>query len=161
MDYQIKLYQRPGLSDNGIGEQIAAIAKELVGEWFTPEVPEDVGLDLKFQDALCLEGGGKVIAFIVFTGYNGALNPTLMATRPEARGQGYGSQLMAHLIEHARQLGFKQIDVETFPPEQRPCYQATVAFYQKHGFVIDRVVDGLWDTGPALKLVKRLKDQGH
>jgi len=156
MNCEMKLYQRPGVQNAAIAEQIVAISEELVGEWFTPEVPEDVALDLKFQDALCLEGGGKVIAFIVFTSYNGALNPTLMATRPEARGQGYGSQLMAHLIEHARQLGFKQIDVETFPPEQKPCYGATVAFYQKHGFVIDRVVSGLWDTGPALKLVRRL-----
>jgi GNAT superfamily N-acetyltransferase len=160
MDCKINLYQRPGLMHTAIAEQIVAIAEELTGEWFTPGVPEDTRLDLKFQDALCLEGEGKVVAFIVFTIGDGAINLSLVGVRLEARGKGYGSKLMEHLTEHVRQLGFKQIDVWTFLPEQKPCYEATVAFYQKHGFGIDRIVGGLWDTGPALKLVKRLGGRG-
>jgi ribosomal protein S18 acetylase RimI-like enzyme len=155
-DERINLYQRPGVSDPLIVEQTMSIVEELVGEWFTPDVPDSTRRDLQFQDVLCLEVDGRVTAFIMFVGYEGSISLTLMGTRPGARGQGLGSRLLKHLFEHVAQLGFDRIEVLTVPPEFKPCYEATVKFYQKHGFVIDKEIPGLWESCPALKLVRTL-----
>ncbi len=159
MDYSIDLCQRPGLIDMAITEQVVDITKELTGEWFTPDVPDSVRMDLKFQDVVCLEIGGKVVAFIMFTSCDGAINLTLVGARLNARGKGYGSRLMEYLIKHVRHLGFNRMEVLTIPPKQMPRYEATVCFYQKHGFVIDREITDLWESSPALKLVKSLTPQ--
>lgn len=155
MSYAIVLHHRPALDNPDITEQIAHIAQELTGEWFTPDVAESIHLDLLFQDALCLEVEGKVFAFILFTGCDGAISITIMGASPGFRRRGYGSDLMEYLIRHASELGFNRIEVLTVPPAQKPHYGATIHFYEKHGFIIEKELTGLWQSGSALKLVRR------
>ena len=152
---RICLYCRPPAC---IIEQIVALAGLLTGEWFTANVPEDTRRDLLFQDVFCAELGRHVIGCLMFTSLDGSLHITLMATHPAFHGQGIGSRLMERFIRHARQLGFERIVVLTVPPEITPSYHATVHFYQKHGFVLNRHYTELWEHG-ALELVKVLKSE--
>lgn len=155
VQHSISLYRRPGGDAPLVVDQIVAIARELTGEWFAPDVPEALPSDLKFHDALCLEFGRRVASFITFTSMDGSLLITLMGTDPSVRGQGHGSRLMRALFDHARELGFADIVVQTVPPSAKPGYAATVRFYQEHGFVIEKEYKELWETG-ALELRKRL-----
>lgn len=91
----------------------------------------------------------------MFTGMDGSLLMTLLGTRPCFRGQGYGSQLMEALFDHARSLGFADVTLLTVPPSVDPRRVATIGFYQKHGFEIEKEYKELWDTG-ALQLRKTL-----
>lgn len=151
----IQLYQRPGVGDKPIVDELVAITRELTGEWFTPDVPEYLPRDLMFQDALCLKVDDIVASFIVFTSFGGSLLITLMGTAPSARGQGHGSKLMEAFFDHARSLGFADITLLTVPPSVDPSRAATVGFYQKHGFVIEKEYKELWQNG-ALQLRKTL-----
>jgi len=78
-----------------------------------------------------------------------------MGTDPAVRGRGYGSMLMERLFEDARNLGFTQVVAMTVPPDRKPSYSKTVAFYESHGFVVVRRYNDLWEVG-ALELVKDL-----
>jgi len=149
---RICLYCRPPAH---IAEQIVKLVQLLTGEWFTANVPEDTRRDLLFQDAFCAESDNHVIGCLVFTSWDGNMHITMMATHPAFRGQGIGSRLMEHVICHARQLGFDRIVVMTVAPEAKPSYHATVSFYQKHGFFLNRYYAELWEHG-ALELMKSL-----
>jgi GNAT superfamily N-acetyltransferase len=83
------------------------------------------------------------------------MNITLMGTNPRYRGMGYGSRLIEYLFDHARQLRFCTVEVFTVPPGKKPAYHSTVAFYQKHGFVIEKEYQELWECG-AVRLIKKL-----
>lgn len=107
-----------------------------------------------FQDVLCLRADGQAAAFLMFTGLDGAIHITLMATKSGLRGKGYGSRLVGYLVEQMVQWGFERIEVMTVPPHQKPQYAGTVRFYQKHGFVVEREMPGIWRSGSALKLVR-------
>ncbi len=153
-DWCIQLYQRPsGL----VVDEIVALAKALVSDWFTPNVPGDARRDLAFHDVLCLYHRERLVSFLMFTSIDGALNITLMGTDPAERGHGAGSRLMTHFFEHAKGLGYDQIIAMTVPPDVKPVYAPTVRFYEKHGFVLNRRYDELWESG-AIELIKNLKD---
>ena len=91
----------------------------------------------------------------MFTSLDGRLQILLMGVHPDDRGRGYGSLLMEHLLQHAQALGFAEVVAMTVPAEVKPAYQATIAFYQKHGFVARKRYQELWEDG-ALELVKTL-----
>ena len=152
-NYVIQLVQRPA---NQVAEEIVNLVRLLSPEWFTHDVPEDTRRDLLFQDAFCLRQNDNLISSLVFTCWDGALNITLFATHPDYRGQGWGSILMRHFVNHARQMGFRQIVVLTVPPDTKPVYQATLQFYEKHNFVLTKRIENLWGSG-TLKLVKTLE----
>jgi ribosomal protein S18 acetylase RimI-like enzyme len=148
----IEHYQRPC---GPIADEIVRIAELLTEHWFTLNVPEDTRRDLLFHDALCLIEGGRVRSFLVFTSRDGRLEITLIGTDPACRGRGYGSLLMERFLQHGRDLGYEQVVAMTVPPEVKPAYAATVAFYKKHGFVEARRYTELWESG-ALELVRDL-----
>jgi ribosomal protein S18 acetylase RimI-like enzyme len=147
----IRLYHRPS---GRVVDEIVGIASLLAGEWFTANVPGDTRRDLLFQDAFCLYETGQLRSFLVFTGWDGGLHITLMGTHPGCRRQGYGSRLMERFLQHAQEMGFDRVVALTVPPDVKPAYQATIAFYTKHGFVETRRYRELWEQG-AVELVKR------
>lgn len=156
MSVTIQLHQRPAtLGGNPVVDQIVGVAEQLTDLWFTPNVPEDARRDLLFHDALCLYEDGQLRSFLMFTSRDGRLEITLMGTDPAVRGRGYGSMLMERLFEDARNLGFTQVVAMTVPPDRKPSYSKTVAFYESHGFVVVRRYNDLWEVG-ALELVKDL-----
>jgi len=151
----IELYQRPALDNKPAVDQMVAIVSELTGEWFEDDVQEYLPRDLMYQDALCVEVDGKIASFIVFTSFDGSILITLMGTDPSFRGQGLGSKLMEGLFDHARGLGFRDVFLWTVPPSVDPRRAATIGFYQKHGFVIEKEYKELWQDG-ALQMRKTL-----
>lgn len=148
-------YQRPCPSNQAVVEQLVRITHDLTGDWFTDDVPEYLPRDLMYQDALCLEVDGTIASFIVFTSFDGSILVTLMGTDPGARGKGYGSKVMEALFDHARGLGFRDVFLWTVPPSVDQRRTATLGFYQKHGFVIEKEYKELWQNG-ALQLRKML-----
>ncbi len=152
MKNRIKLYKRPGRK---IINHIADIASLLTENWFTPNVPENIRMDLMFQDALCLKKQEEILSFIVFTSLDGSINISLMGTHPDFRNQGFGSVLIEYLFEYVKGLGFGQVTAFTVPPDRKPSYASTVAFYKKHGFRFKKRYNELWESG-ALEFVKEL-----
>ncbi len=152
METTIELHQRP---TGGVAEEVVAIARMLMGEWFTDGVPEETRRDLMFQDLFVLKFDGQVVSFIVFTCWDGSIQITLMGTHPDHRGKGFGSMLMERFFEHVRELGFDRVVALTVPPDAKPSYQLTVRFYESHGFRLTRRYNELWESG-AIELVKEL-----
>jgi ribosomal protein S18 acetylase RimI-like enzyme len=146
------VYCRPS---GAVREEIVSIAKDLTSRWFTKNVPDDTSRDLGFQDVMILKEAGRILSFIMYTCLDGAIQISLMGTRPESMGKGYGSILMKEFCRHIKALGFNQIIVYTVPPDKKPAYTSTLSFYQKHGFSIIRRYDELWESG-AIKLVRDL-----
>ncbi len=149
MSAAITLHQRP---TGAVADEIVRLATLLTDPWFTPNVPADTRRDLRFHDAFCLVEDDRMRAFLVFTGRDGRIEISLMGTDPACRGRGYGSLLMERFLQHARDLGYEQAVAMTVPPEVKPAYAATVAFYKRHGFVEARRYTELWEAG-ALELV--------
>ena len=151
-DCEIEIHQRPS---GAIRDEIVGIAQELTAGWFTSNVPRDTYSDLGFQDVMILKEAGRIVSFIMFTCLDGTIQLSLMGTRLDSRAKGFGSILINKFCEHIRGIGFNRIMVYTVPPDTKPAYSATLAFYQKHGFRITRRFEELWESG-ALQLVKDL-----
>ena len=149
---RVRLHRRPG---GAAAKEIVRIARMLVGPWFTANVPADTKRDLLFQEALCLYLDGRLRSFLVFTSWDGSLHITLMATHPKYRRRGFGSRQMERLLHHAARIGFQQVVALTVPPDVKPGYAETVAFYNKHGFVESRRYADLWEND-ALAMVRTL-----
>jgi putative acetyltransferase len=63
-----------------------------------------------------------------------------MFIHPNYRGKGYSNLLMVTCIDFAKNVGFKQIYLETLPR-----MDSALALYSKHGF--KKIPRGLGDTG--------------
>ncbi len=149
-DCVIEIHQRPS---GAIRDEIVNITQELTSSWFTPNVPHDTYHDLGFQDVMIIKVSDRIESFIMFTCLDGTIQLSLMGTRLESRGKGFGSILIDKFCEYIKSIGFGRIMVYTVPPDTKPAYSATVSFYQKHGFRITRRFEELWESG-AIQLVK-------
>lgn len=150
--YDIVHYSRP---DPAVIEEIVELVSLLTGRWFTANVPADTRRDLLFQDACCVRADGRIVSVLIFTCLDGDIHITLMATHPEYRGKGIGSQLLVHFNEYTKAMGFPRIVLFTVPPDVKEAYYATVAFYEKMGFTIRKRYTELWESG-AIEMVKEL-----
>jgi ribosomal protein S18 acetylase RimI-like enzyme len=104
---------------------------------------------------MVLRQSETVLSFIMFTCLDGDIHISLMGTRPEYIGKGCGSRLMNEYFNYVKELGFERIIVYTVPPDTKPSFYPTVAFYQRHGFEVTKRYDELWETG-ALQLTRKL-----
>lgn len=133
--------------------QIASIAEDYTNDYFTSNVPDDTRSDLRFQRAIYLRNGSEILSFIVFTCLDGCPHITLMATKRNYGGSGYGKILMQHFVNHVTNLGFNCIELFTVLPQSKPVYFSTVAFYKSIGFRIEKEYPNLWESG-AIKMRK-------
>jgi GNAT superfamily N-acetyltransferase len=136
--------------------EVLAIIQPLTGQWFTKEVAKNVVFDLHFQDLAALFANRTLLSFITFTCLNGSIFITLMATKKEHHGKGYGTKLYRWFENCVRRNGFNSIKVQTVPGDVNPNYHGTRAFYEKQGFVFVKRYNELWEHG-AIELVKNLK----
>lgn len=132
---------------------IYKIAQDYTRDYFTLNLPDDTKNDLLFQQVIYLDSNNEIVSFIVFTCWDGSPNITLMATKREYCGKGYGNELINHLVSYLTELGFNRIELLTVPPEVKPIYKNTVAFYKNMGFNIEKVYSQLWESG-AMKMIK-------
>ena len=139
--------------NNKISNEIYDIVKDFTRDFFTPNFPDDIIIDMKFQRVAYLTINDEVISVIVFTSFDGVPQITLMATKREYGGNGYGKILMKSFIEYLSNMGLRKIELYTFIPEKKPINISTVAFYESVGFIRDRDYPYLWEDG-ALKMIK-------
>ncbi len=92
----------------------------------------------------------------MFTSWDGCTYFTLIETHLDYYGHCYRSILIERFLQHATSLGFEMALAMTVPPEVKPAYWATIAFYQKHGFTERRRYQELSENG-AVELVKDLR----
>ncbi|WP_240420352.1 GNAT family N-acetyltransferase [Paenibacillus periandrae] len=156
MNNEITLYQRPGLNNHRIEQQILDITQRMVDRWFSKDVISDTLVDLKFHDVICLEREDQLKSFIIFTSYEGSIRISLMGTDPSEHNKGYGSELLKQFFNYLFINGYKKVELFTVKPNNNPQYTATIAFYQKNGFVLEKEYVEIWQGG-ALKLVKTLE----
>ncbi|TBL74524.1 GNAT family N-acetyltransferase [Paenibacillus thalictri] len=149
---ELNHYRRP---DQKVIGEVAELIRLLTGDWFTDLVREEAERDMLFQDVMCLRIDGSVKAFIIFTSWEGIIRISLMGTDPAHQGQGLGSRLMNDFVDHIQTLGFKQIALLTVPPEVRSCYERTIGFYSRHGFIVSNRYKEI-RAGGAIQMVRNL-----
>jgi GNAT superfamily N-acetyltransferase len=125
-----------------------------VGKWFSDNMPEEVSGDMQFHDVLCIQKEKEVIAFLIYTFWDGKIYISLMATRLDFQGKGLGSRLIERFFSEAKGLGYKSVSVFTLPVDVNPKYSSTIHFYEKHGFKIIKRYTELW-LEAALLLEKK------
>lgn len=134
-------------------DSIYKIIQDYTRDYFTLNLPDDTKNDLMFQQVIYLTSNDDIVSFIVFTCWDGSPNITLMATKREYSGRGFGKTLILHLVSYLTELGFNRIELLTVPPEAKPVYKSTVTFYESLGFNIEKVYSQLWESG-AMKMIK-------
>jgi GNAT superfamily N-acetyltransferase len=82
-----------------------------------------------------------------------------MAVSAHARGQGYGSRLLAHAEAWLAAGGVEFLQVKTVAATSKSReYAETRKFYEARGFTALEVFPELWDPwNPALQCIKRLR----
>ncbi len=141
-----------------------AIAQALP-DYFTPDAVMQMSRDLVEHGAYVVEDRSdrEVAGFAVVHRKNGAVAELLwMAVRPSRQRRGYGSALLAAIVEHLRESSAELLEVKTLAPEAGyPPYKGTRRFYERAGFVHLETVDPYpgWAPGnPCAIYVKILHD---
>jgi GNAT superfamily N-acetyltransferase len=115
---------------------------ERLDAYFTPDVPEKIGLDVSSQYTWVLVEGDQVLGVSVVEKRSAEAAEILwMAVEPSWRGRGVGTQLLSYVIEALTAEGVSVVEVKTLDgsSDYEP-YVATRAFWRSRGFVqIDRV----------------------
>ena len=145
----IVLYQRPGHSEPEICKQITTVIKSL-SEWFTKDVEEEVAKDLFFHDVFFYVHENTVMSYLIFTSFEGSILISNMGTNKDFRNKGYGTKLIQTLTTYAYENNFDKIRLFTVPSDHNPMYKSTINFYYKNGFVINKLINGLWESGAVL-----------
>ena len=142
------------ISQNTI-EQIYFIAKDYTKDYFSENFPDDMRIDMQFQRAIFLKNGTEIISCIVFTCLDGSLHITLMATKRAYSNMGYGKLLMQHFVNYASEFGINSIELYTCSQQTKPINISTIRFYEKAGFLVDRVCKDLWDVGTTILKMRK------
>lgn len=80
-----------------------------------------------------------------------------MGVLPQFHRKGIGRVLIKALETHAREAGYRLLQVKTVDEGHYPEYNRTIAFYEGMGFCRLEVFPNLWDPwNPCLVLVKAL-----
>ncbi len=148
----MKIIYTHEVSDKVMNE-IYSIVNDFTSDFFTPNFPDDIITDMKFQRVAYLAINDEVISVLVYTCFDGIPQITLMATKRMFMGKGYGKILINSFVDSLTNMGFSKIELYTFIPERKPINFSTVAFYESVGFVREKEYPHLWENG-ALKMVK-------
>ncbi|MBU2615807.1 MAG: GNAT family N-acetyltransferase [Nanoarchaeota archaeon] len=118
-------------------EKCLELAKSLP-DWFTDVAIENMKIDFELNEII---SEGDLDGFLVYNSNNGAIKIIWIAVKKEAQRKGIGTRLINKLIAKAKELGVKEIMVETLSPNQEYVpYNLTRAFYEKNGFKIRKII---------------------
>ena len=115
----------------------AFVAKTLTG-WFTEDAQiRAIPADLKFQRGFLAESDGQVVGFITLFVAEGRLNIGWLGVHRDYHRQGIGGKLLAYAEQAAADMGLTELATYTLGDsvDYEP-YEATRAFYFKHGFQV-------------------------
>jgi GNAT superfamily N-acetyltransferase len=120
-----------------IKDKCLDLAKSLP-EWFTEVAIENMKIDLEINKIL-YEGG--LDGFLLYNSDNGKIKIIWTAVRKEVQRKGIGRRLINRLLEKAKELDVKEIEVETLSPNEKyEPYNLTRSFYEKNGFKTKRII---------------------
>ncbi len=131
-------------------------------DFFTEDVPSKLRDDLERHDGWVIVEAGETLGFVIVNRRSSQAAEILwIAVGPARRNTGLGTRLLNHVLDVLRDQGIALIEVKTLDrsADYAP-YEATNAFYERHGFVqidcIDEFPD--WEPGnPAALYVVALE----
>lgn len=103
---------------------------------------ESLGKENRFmkssEEPICfeIEEEGKLKAALLAEPWWGKFHIRYLVVEKDYRGQGIGSSLLEHAIEHAKVKGYKEVLLESYNFN-------TPEFYKKHGFEVNYINTGL------------------
>jgi GNAT superfamily N-acetyltransferase len=119
--------------------------------YFTDDVPDKVRAELARNRAWAVCSGDGVVGFaIAETRSSAAVEITWAAVSPDGQRKGYGTALINHALAALASEGVTLVEVKTLDASANyPPYEATRAFWEKHGFVQVDTIDPLpgWQPG--------------
>ncbi len=115
------------------GEALTSIALLSKGSWGYPDEylqlwKDELTITGAYIDAhvvWCAEQGGTVVGFYSLTQVAEGLELDFLYLLPDHMGQGVGSALLRHAMEHARAMGVQSLRIVSDPNAE--------GFYTKHG----------------------------
>jgi GNAT superfamily N-acetyltransferase len=143
------------------GPAAAAIIRGLP-DYFTADVPAKVERDAARHEAWVSTDSGTVTGFAVAARKApGGAEILWIAVDAARRGQGHGTTLLSHVLDHLADAGISVVEAKTLDRSSgyRP-YEATRAFWERNGFIHIDTIDPLpgWPPGnPAAIYVAALR----
>jgi ribosomal protein S18 acetylase RimI-like enzyme len=143
------------------GPAAAAIIRGLP-EYFTADVPAKVERDAANHEAWVITDSGTVAGFAIAGRKSpGGAEILWIAVDAARRGQGHGTTLLSHVLNHLAEAGISVVEAKTLDRSSgyRP-YEATWAFWERNGFIHIDTIDPLpgWPPGnPAAIYVAALR----
>jgi ribosomal protein S18 acetylase RimI-like enzyme len=143
----------------------AAVATAIVRglpDYFTGDVPAKVERDAASHQAWVITDSGTVAGFAVAARKSpGGAEILWIAVDAARRGQGHGTRLLGHVLDHLAAAGISVVEVKTLDRSSgyRP-YEATRAFWERSGFIHIDTIDPLpgWPPGnPAAIYIAALR----
>jgi ribosomal protein S18 acetylase RimI-like enzyme len=138
----------------------AAIVRSLP-EYFTPDVPDEVGADMARHACWVTTAGAEVVGFAVVR-REGPLATEILwaAVAPERRSRGFGTALIDTVLDELAADGVLLVEAKTLDARAGYApYEATRAFWAGRGFVQVDCIDPYpgWQGGdPAAIMVAAL-----
>jgi ribosomal protein S18 acetylase RimI-like enzyme len=132
---------------------------------FTEDVPDRMRRDMGAHGGWVILAAEAVVGFVIVDRRAPRAAEILwIAVEPAHRGAGLGSRLLGQALAELRDQGVALVEVKTLDrsADYEP-YEATLAFYERNGFVqIDRIEDlpGWGAENPAAVYVAALETTG-
>jgi ribosomal protein S18 acetylase RimI-like enzyme len=143
------------------GPAAAAIIRGLP-DYFTADVPAKVERDAASHEAWVITDSGTVAGFAIAARKSpGGAEILWIAVDAARRGQGHGTTLLGHVLDHLADAEISVVEAKTLDRSSgyRP-YEATRAFWERNGFIHIDTIDPLpgWPPGnPAAIYVAGLR----
>jgi len=131
-------------------------------DYFTDDVPGQVEHEAAAREAWVVTEAGTVTGFAIAARKSpGGAEIRWMAVDAGRRGRGHGTALLGRVMDDLAAAGISVVEVKTLDSSAGyPPYEATRAFWERHGFVQIDTIDPLpdWEPGnPAAIYVAALR----
>jgi GNAT superfamily N-acetyltransferase len=131
-------------------------------DYFTEDVPGHVQRDAVEHDAWVVAESDHVLGFAIVARKSASAAEILwIAIDGAHRGRGHGTLLLGHVLDQLGTSGVSLVEAKTLDASAGyPPYEATRAFWERHGFVQIDTIDPLpgWPPGnPAAIYVAAIR----
>lgn len=137
---------------------------ESLPEWFDEDARlRAIPIDIKHNNGFVAVSSGDIVGFITLNVADGHLHIGWLGVRSDCRRQGIGRRLLLAAEQTARDMGIAELATVTLGEGvDYPPYEATCAFYTKHGFeVFQRNKTDNPNCEEEIKISKKVAQQAH